>query len=152
MLRTCLVLADETVEFLHSGCSLVVGVVDDDGAPVASRGWGLTVLEPDRSRLRMIAVEGEVAPGPVAVTACSVPTLRSMQFKGSVVEIEAMTEADQAKSKQYTDDFFQDIIDTDGVPRSLLERIIPLHTVACIIVVDEMFDQTPGPRAGAALS
>ena len=130
MLRTCLVLADETVEFLHSGCSLVVGIVDDDGAPVASRGWGLTVLEPDGSRLRMIGVEGEVALGPVAVTACSVPTLRSMQFKGSVVVIEAMTEADQAKSKQYTDDFMQDIIDTDGVPRHLLERIIPLHRVA----------------------
>jgi hypothetical protein len=152
MLRTCLVLADETVEFLHSGCSLVVGSVGDDGAPVASRAWGLTVLEPDGSRLRMIAVEGEVALGPLAVTACSVPTLLSMQFKGTVIEIEAMTEADRAKSKQYTDDFLQDIIDTDGVPRYLVERIIPLHMVACTIVVEEMFDQTPGPRAGVALS
>ena len=152
MLRTCLVLADETVEFLHSGCSLVVGTVGDDGAPIAGRGWGLTVLEPDGSRLRLIGVEGEVALGSIAVTACSVPTLRSMQFKGTVVEIESMTEADQAKCEQYSDDFMQDITDTDGVPRYLLERIFPAHRVACTVVVDEMFDQTPGPRAGAALS
>lgn len=152
MLRTCLVLADETVEFLHSGCSLIVGVVGDDGAPVASRGWGLTVLEGDGSRLRLVGVEGEVALGPIAVTACSVRTLRSMQFKGNVVEIEAMTEADQAKCEQYADDFMQDITDTDGVPRYLLERIFPANRVACTLVVDEMFDQTPGPRAGAPLS
>ena len=83
------------------------------------------MLEPDGSRLRLIGVDGEVALGPIAVTACSVPTLRSMQFKGNVVEIEAMTEADQAKCEQYADDFMQDITDTDGVPRHLLERIIP---------------------------
>jgi hypothetical protein len=152
MLRTCLVLAEETVEFLHSGCSLIVGTVGDDGGPLASRGWGLTVLEPDGSRLRLIGVAGEVGLGPLAVTACSVPTLRSIQFKGEVVEIGPLTEADRAKSEQYTDDFMQDITDTDGVPRYLLERIIPAERVVCTVIVEEMFDQTPGPRAGASLS
>ena len=115
-------------------------------------GWGLTVLEPDGSRLRLIGVDGEVLLGPIAITACSVPTLRSMQFKGDVVEIVPLTEADRAKVEQYSDDFFQDITDTDGVPRHLIERVRPPEKVACTVVVEEMFDQTPGPRAGEALS
>ncbi len=126
MLRTCLVLADETVEFLHSGCSLIVGIVGDDGAPLASRGWGLTVLEPDGSRLRLIGVEGRggaSGPSPSPRAACR----RSgrCSSRATLVEIEAMTEADQAKCEQYADDFMQDITDTDGVPRYLLERIFP---------------------------
>jgi hypothetical protein len=144
-------MAEETVEFLHSGCSLVVGIVRD-GEPFASRGWGLTVLEPDGSRLRLIGVDGAVALGPIAITACSVPTLRSMQFKGTVVEVEPMTSTDFAKAEQYTDDFFQDITDTDGIPRHLIERVASPDKVACTVVVEEMFDQTPGPRAGASLS
>jgi hypothetical protein len=146
------VLADETVEFLHSGCSLIVGTVRDDGEPYASRGWGLTVLEPDGSRLRLIATEGAVAIGAIAFTACSVRTLHALQFKGTVVEIERMTDADWAKTKQYTDDFMKDIADTDGVPRHLMERILPSGYVVCTVLVDEMYDQTPGPRAGSSLS
>ena len=35
----------EIVELLESPCSLIVGTVDADGLPDATRGWGVEVLD-----------------------------------------------------------------------------------------------------------
>ena len=140
------------MKFLHGGCSLIVGTVKDDGQPVVSRGWGLTVVDTDPLSLRLLVHEDLVRPGAIAVTACDVRTLRSMQLKGRVVAIEPLTDTDHAKRRQYTDEFFSDIAAADAFPRELLDRLVPDVYLACTIGVDEMFDQTPGPRAGAPLA
>ena len=51
----------------------------------------------------------------------------------------------------YCDAFFGDIVDTDGIDRAVVERMTPLGYVACTVAVEQLFDQTPGPGAGARL-
>jgi hypothetical protein len=153
MLRTCLVLDDEMVRFLHGGCALIACTVDSQGEPYAARAWGLTVLcAAGEVRVRLLVKPVDVGSGHIAITATDVPTLRSLQMKGYVERVEPMTDADLAKSEQYTSDFYDDIVASDHIPRDLLERSRPREFVACIVAVDELYNQTPGPRAGSSVA
>ncbi len=78
-------------------------------------------------------------------------TLHSRQLKGRVEAIEPATGADRARAARYCDAFFADIEATDGEPRELLDQIVPAAYVACTVTVDALYDQTPGPGAGAAV-
>ena len=142
------------------GCALTVGTVGPDGAPHASRGWGLTLTATATSPVRLLLDADDDATlanlertdrhgGRIAITGADVRTLRSFQLKGRVVAIEAVTEADHEKADRYCDDFFTDILVTDGTPRALTERLRPARFVACTVEVEEAFDQTPGPQAGS---
>jgi len=150
----------EMVSFLESGCALIVGTVGADGTPLATRGWGITVVPgDDAGRLRLLldgedaATRHNVQPGsPIAITACCVSTLRSQQLKGRVVSVEECDVRDRARADRYCDAFYDDILHTDGTPRSLTNRITPARYFACTVAVDEIFDQTPGPAAGNVLA
>lgn len=146
----------ETVAFLESGCALIVGLVGGEGAPHATRGWGLTVLDRHDGRVRLLVDAADARAraciadtGAVAITAAHVPTLRSLQLKGRSAAVEPATGADRARARAYCDAFFTDIEGTDGTPRSLPERLVPRDFVAVAVAVAECFDQTPGPGAGA---
>lgn len=150
----------ETVAFLETGCALLVGTTDPDGAPVATRGWGCRVVEQatGRARLRVVlaaddprGVEHGVVGDRVAVTATSVRTLRSVQLKGRVVAMEPATAADDEVAEAYCEAFFTDITETDGTPRAVLERMRPVGHLVWVTELDEVYDQTPGPAAGRAL-
>jgi hypothetical protein len=149
---------DDRATFLESGCSLILGTVLPDGEPHAGRGWGLTVL-PATDRVRLLLdVEDTttndcaVTGGAIAITAASVRTLRSLQLKGRVVSVEAASPEDVARGQEYCEAFFTDIEETDGFGREITERLVPLGYLVCTVAVDDLFDQTPGPGAGARLT
>ena len=148
-------LDDDIIDFLHGGCALLVGTVDAAGLPHAGRGHGLTVLSSDPVRVRLLVDAADsrtlanLQPGgPVAICTADVPTLHSLQLKGRVVSVEPGTPADKAKQEQYAHDFTQDIHRTDGDPLDILERWADCEVVACLVDIDDAFDQTPGPAAG----
>ncbi len=152
-------IAPETVALVESGCALILGTVGATGEPYASRAWGLTVLARDDLRIRLlldladdVTVDHLSASGAIAITATSVPTLRSVQLKGRAVAIEAATHEDRARASQYCDAFLTDVEVTERTPRALLERIRPGGFRACIVEVCEVYDQTPGPRAGEPMT
>jgi hypothetical protein len=58
---------------------------------------------------------------------------------------------DAERARRYSDAFFADIVVTDGTPLALLERMLPTGYVSCTVAVDALYDQTPGPEAGASL-
>lgn len=158
MLRTpYLRLDDDLVPFLESGCALVLGSTGSGGAPYAARGWGLDVLDAAAGRIRAIVVDADLPflgeGGPVAVTCTSVRTLHSIQLKGRVEAVEATASpADADRSRRYADDYLGDIVESDGLPLGVIQRMLPTRPLAAItVVVDQLFDQTPGPAAGAAL-
>lgn len=141
-----------------------MGTVGPDGAPYASRGWGLTLTATATatSPVRLLLDADDVVTlanlervgghgGRIAITGADVRTLRSFQLKGRVLAIEAVTDADHEKADRYCDDFFTDILVTDGTPRVLTERLRPARFVACTVEVEEAYDQTPGPQAGSAV-
>ncbi len=101
--------------------------------------------------MRLLVTPDVLTEGRIAITATDVPTLRSLQLKGRIADVEPMTDDDLAKSEQYTNDFYDDIVSTDHIPRDLLERVRPREFVVCTVVVDELYDQTPGPRAGTSM-
>ena len=150
---------ESMIEYLHSGCALLVGTVDETGRPHAGRGLGLTVLDPDGGRVRLLVDAEDSATlanlrqgAMVAITTASVLTLQSFQMKGRLALVEAGTESDDAKRIQYATDFINDIHNTDGDAVEVLERWALRPIVACIVDVDSWFDQTPGPSAGSRIS
>ena len=160
MLRTSFPVFDaDLVEFIESGCATIVGFVTVDGAPFATRAWGTTVLGDDPPRLRVLLGAGALsvagrASSPrfaIAITGGDVRTLRSVQVKGTAHDLEPPTAADLERSRAYCDEFFATVEEVDGTPRSKMERLAPADLVACTVDVDELFDQTPGPAAGARL-
>lgn len=147
------------IQFLHSGCALLVGTADASGRPHGSRAWGLTVIDLDPVSVRLLVDSADVTTlanlqpdALVAITAASVTTLRSLQMKGRVVRREPATEVDENKRVQYTTDFTNDIHKTDGDPLVIVRAWADRSVVPCIVDVDAIFDQTPGPAAGAAMS
>lgn len=155
------VLDDETASLLDGGCALILGCVSDDGRPHALRGWGVQPLHDDGLRLLVLldshdeeAVSYLAAGRAVAVTVADVTTLRSVQFKGSSCGVvPAPSDASQTMAR-YVDQFFDDIVATDGIPRAALERFTPdpADLVGVLIEVREQFDQTPGPGAGRSVA
>ena len=147
-------LSDDDQAFLEGGCALIIGTVAPDGAPQASRGWGLDVLGGGSVRLLLDAddeqtIANVAETGSIAITAADVRTLHSVQLKGSVLATRAAAPAEVTRARRYTDDFFLDIHETDGTTYEVLERMVPSRFVTCDCRVDDWFDQTPGPGAGA---
>jgi hypothetical protein len=148
-----------TTALLESGCALIIGTVDADGAPWATRGWGLDVQADEPARVRLIVdaddertTDNLSAGRPVAVTGASVLTLESVQLKGTSLGLQPGTPDDEQRAQRYADAFFDDIHDTDGTDHSLLELMRPAQFASCELLIDELYDQTPGPSAGSALS
>jgi hypothetical protein len=147
-----------TQALLKAGCALIVGTVASDGAPHASRGWGLVFVDDDGSEVRLmldaddeVAVSHADAGAAIAITGADVPTLRSVQIKGTCVAVEPATEDDYAASGRFRDAFYTDIEENDGTPRVKLERLTPHRLVAVVVAVRDVYDQTPGPKAGEAM-
>lgn len=144
---------EELAAFAAGGRALIVGAVDDDGCPHATRGWGFCL---DADRVPTVLLDaadhrGLQALGPgraIAVTAADVPTLRSIQFKGVVLSIEAPEESDGGLVVAYVDAFHGAIEESDGTPRWATGRLTPSAFVRCRFRCDELYDQTPGPAAG----
>lgn len=146
-----------TVAFLEGGPGIVVGAVSPDGTPCVARGWGITVIDPERGRVRLLLPTDDptlldlVGDGRrVAATAASVRTYQALQLKGRSLGVAA--DVDVEVVAQYQDAFFADLWEINGMSRELCDRFAPVGVVACTVEVDELYDQTPGPTAGAVLA
>jgi hypothetical protein len=153
------VIGPETVQLLEGGCGLVIGTVARDGMPHASRAWGLDVLDPEQGRIRVmladddpVTLENLKATGRIAITGTDVATLRSVQVKGRVLSIENATVAHRHRAERFCNAFLENVHRVDATPRALLERIVPRGYRTCVVTLDEVFEQTPGPRAGSRLN
>jgi hypothetical protein len=152
------VIEPTTTELLERGCSLILGTVDEDDTPHASRGWGLDVLDAAAGTVRLLLDAADALTarhvgrgGLIAITACDVRTLRSVQLKGRSRDLAAGDAAATARAGRYADAFFGDIVATDGTDPRLPPRLLPRAFATCVVEVTEQFDQTPGPGAGAQL-
>jgi hypothetical protein len=151
------VFGEQLTAMLEAGSSLIVGVVDPRGEPRATRAWAATVTDADQRRVRIVlsgddpvAVES-LPDGVVAVTGADVRTLRSHQMKGRVDLVEPPTDRDLAMMAEHSTAFMEAVHAVDGNPISELQRLLPNTLVVFEMVVDELYDQSPGPDAGAAV-
>jgi hypothetical protein len=152
------VFATELVEMLEVGAGLVVGTVSPDGTPRADRAWSAIVVDDEARRIRFVmsaddaAVVDNLQSGAVSLTGADVRTYRSVQLKGRPVVVEAPTAADVDLARRQSETFFEAVHLTDGNPVESLRRMLPHEMVAVEMIVEETFDQTPGPSAGSVLT
>jgi hypothetical protein len=139
-----------------SKSAVVIGAVAPDGAPYAARGWAITFPEEHRPVIRVVVGSADVpylsgaSDRPVlAVTVTDVRTLDSVQFKGLAGPLERATDDDLVAVAQYCDSFFGAVAEIDGIPRAMMERLLPRSFAACVVEVEHTYDQTPGPKAGS---
>jgi hypothetical protein len=151
------VIEPDIIELLESPCSLIVGTVDADGLPDATRGWGALALD-DGARIRLLlsanaatSLRNLSATHRIALTATDFVTMRSVQFKGVASAVEFPTQDDRARFHAFCEGCVATLHAVDGTPEELIWRFVPSGVVACVVTVGELFDQTPGPGAGARL-
>jgi len=139
---------------LEDGVGLLIGTSDAGGVPRGGRGWGVRM---DGQLLRVVIsaddpkLVANLDQGHVAVTGADVRRLRSAQLKGCVVAVEEPDELDLAAADEHTAAFLTAILETDGTAYELTSRILPRRTLTVVVAVDDGFDQTPGPTAGARI-
>lgn len=143
--------------FLERGCAMIVGTVAADGAPHAQRAWGCSVVGSSTVRVLLDATDEVLRShltggGRIAITSADVRTLESVQLKGRVERVEATTDEDLERCERHNAELFEDIFVTDHYPREYTERMEPPRYVVAVIAVDEVYDQTPGPGAGAPVA
>jgi hypothetical protein len=151
------VIEGEVVELLESPCSLLVGTVSSDGVPEATRGWGLAVLGPDRVRVLLSTSAARTIAniedgGRVAVTGTHFYTLVSWQLKGRSVGMEPPAAADRIRYDAFCAGCVRMVHEGDGTPEEIIWRLVPPDIVAFDMVVEQVFDQTPGPEAGTRVA
>jgi hypothetical protein len=96
-------------------------------------------------------VENLLATRRIAVTLAKPPTHRTVQLKGELLHIGQATEADRTEIERLFATFLDDLAYI-GVPRALIVRTNRWPCWSVDFSVVDVFEQTPGPRAGKPLA
>jgi hypothetical protein len=147
----------EVAELLESPCSLLVASVSATGVPEATRGWGVELLGPDRVRVLLPANAERTLANlergrRLALTSTHFVSNVSWQLKGRAVTLEPATAADRIRHDAFCSGCTAILHLADGAPEDTIRRLIPPEIVACEMLVEQVFDQTPGPEAGARVA
>ena len=143
--------------FTSDGCSVIVGSVDGDGAPATCRAVAIaaddeltrmTVYLPVATSHQTIA--NVATTHRLAVAASQTIDHTTVQFKGSIRGVRLAREEEAALIRSRLSQF-ADSLQIIGVPRSLTSRLVYWPAYAIEMNIEQIFDQTPGPRAGAQL-
>jgi hypothetical protein len=141
----------------EAGTTVVMASVDPRNAPSCCRAIALatsdgaatvTVYVPlatSHDVLRNIATTRRVA-----ITSTNPLDHCSTQLKGVSLDARLARE-DEAAFVRARRDAFADSLDAIGIPRRVTQNVNCWPSFAVTVRVDEIFDQTPGPNAGARL-
>lgn len=141
---------------------MIVATVAPDGEPRAARAGAWSLVDPASRRVRLAvsaddpvmvaSLRDHAARGVyLAVTGADVATLRSLQLKGRVVAVEEPDADDLELAGRHQDLFVSKIEATDGHSRDVVWRFLPASLIMVEVLVQEAYDQTPGPDAGQVL-
>jgi hypothetical protein len=154
-------LLDEAqAEFLAGPLSIAMASRDAGGFPSVTRGYGCRV-SPDRrevavyvSRRRSADLIRDLAAGaPLAVVFSRPMTHQTLQLKGEGAQLRAL-EAEERDLVSASRAAFSAEIIALGYPEHFSRAIMsgePEDTFAVVFEPNAVFDQTPGPQAGARL-
>jgi hypothetical protein len=144
--------------FSGGGVSVIVGTVDADGIPTCCRGIALAM----RDDFELITVYIPSATGQETVAnlattrrvavSCTHPLSHdSIQIKGLTRGVRLAPAADESFVRQRLEQF-GDVLEEIGLPRHVSRSMAHWPAFAIDVSVEQVFDQTPGPKAGAAIA
>ena len=138
--------------------SILVGTVDAQGNPACCRGIALatkdafdtvTVYVPAATSQETIA--NVATTRRVAIVATDPPTHESIQIKGVSRGVRLAPPSEQQFVAERLDGF-ADALQQFGLPRRVTRSIAHWPAFMIEVSVEEVFEQTPGPKAGAPLA
>lgn len=142
---------------LDSAGTILVGTRDDNQTSEITRGWGPTIL-PDGHTIDVCVslsagrktLENLGRCDEIAVTFSQTVTYKTVQLKGRYLESGELTEQDwEAVERQKN--ILVEQTKVHGVSRDLVLRVFAPDLVRIRVVVQQAFEQTPGPGAGSPL-
>ena len=148
---------EEITRFLSGGVAAIVATRDDQLRPQIVRAWGISVAD-DGTELTL-CVEAAAgsrtranleANGSVAATFSQPTTYRTVQIKGERVALAEPSAEQLAAVEEHLEAFGREV-EQVGMPADAGRRLIDRRLVAMTLAVRELYDQTPGPNAGAPL-
>ena len=153
----------ELKAFLESGASVLVGTRDSGLVPEITRAWGPRVSRDRRSISLCIAVasggrtlDNVRDNGRVAATFALPTNYKAVQLWGRCIETTQPNRQDLFAIQEHRD-LFAHLNEGIGVPRPFVEGLWQRELtespvmVKIRFVVEQVFDQTPGPDAGSRL-
>ena len=139
------------------GTSVLVGSADANAVPACCRGIAVST---DRTLARAtiyvpVATSRDVIANAATTKKLAVMITRvvehvGVQLKGSVEAIRMAADDEEAFVRRRLNEF-ADVLDEIGFPRRLFRSVTHWPAFAIEVNVDEVFDQTPGPRAGESI-
>jgi hypothetical protein len=152
---------DALKELIESGVSVVVGTRDEGLVPEVVRAWGPQVNR-DRRSLRICVPEATsvrtrtnlVGNGRIAVAFSRPSDYETVQLKGHHLRTTTPSAEDLLRVEHHRESFAA-VNESLGVPRTRVEAFWRRELSGSVLfvtihfVVDAIFNQTPGPAAGA---
>ena len=158
-----MLLPDDLVRMADTGVIVIVGTRDADRVPEVSRAWGVRMLpESDvleicvSSRVCGRTLDNLADNQQIAVTITSPSNYRSFQVKGRAVETRSITPSDLERITRHQRAFTDEVVSV-GMPEPSAVRLssIEMEDAPEItnirVLVETVFNQTPGPGAGSRL-
>jgi len=126
--------------------------------PHVSRAWGVD-LDEGGSRVTLILLDAQThslrrvlgETRRIAVNATNPVTLESLQFKGEVLEIAEPDAAARAEVDRRVAQFAEALVSIGFDPAKMIGLSHPGPARRVVVAVRDVFEQTPGPRAGKRL-
>jgi hypothetical protein len=154
---------EELSALAERGVTVIVGTRDASLVPEMVRGWGIRPL-PDTQQVEICIAESTgrrtlenlAENGQIAITVTVPSTYRSIQFKGRAIETSAPFPEDYERLERDREAFIE-AVGMVGLSRPLAIRVfaaemeVSAAMIKIRVGVQEIFEQTPGPRAGSRL-
>lgn len=154
-----LLLSEADAAFIQRHTSMNVAGRDAQNRPALARGLGIRASF-DRRTLTVFLSETHSSQvlkclrenGAIAVAVTRPTTHGTLQFKGRVREIVPLSEDDRKDMAAYQDSFVAELEKLGYRPDFTRQLLAGSgNAVAVVFEPAEMFDQTPGPKAGEKL-
>jgi hypothetical protein len=139
------------------GTSVLVGSADSNAVPACCRGIAVST---DRTLTRAIVyvpvatsrdlVANAAMSKKLAVMITRVVEHVGVQLKGTVEAIRLASDEEEPFVRGRLNEF-ADVLDEIGFPRWIFRSVTHWPAFALELRVEDVFDQTPGPRAGSSI-
>ena len=145
-------------EWVEGGISVIVGTADADKVPTCCRAIAISTKDNfETVTVYVPAATGQETIANVATTrrvaiACTIPRSHgSIQIKGISRGVKLASPSDEEFVRTRLQQW-ADALAEFGMPRCITQRMTIWPAFAIDVSVEELFDQTPGPKAGQPLA
>jgi general stress protein 26 len=147
-------ISSDVASLIESGAATWAATCDGEGNPEPARVMGTRVREDGRALTLYFPTDqsGRTLANlektrQIAVFFATQTSYRAVQVKGEVVAIRPSRAADRKAQEAYKQKFIELAVAV-GVPHALVSRLAYWPSIAVDISVREIYEQTPGPKAG----